>query len=471
MQHLPLGLSLVPDSPNPQSTELMSNATSALLASYGASAFPVGPEALFMPDDKLTVFNASAATPAFLETVAEIKDLSPNARHATQATNAKRAKYLRHDGEDYLFLHKHTSGNTNTRIEYFSAMNIPGNLEIVVNVAMIDWTTATNEVIAARFASVGSLFGWLIYTEIATGKMIFQFYQGLSQSVATSTVAVGLADNAQTWMSVQFKPNFSGGNSQVKFFLSPDRVTWTQLGATINIAYTANIGSVAANLELGGYDNGGVLSGGNLRLFQLELWSGEKDTGTKVVHWRASDSTHLANTGPLFVGSTTAIYAGNAHLIKRGVLFADAAAVEYDLASSISPVLNVSQCMECRTATFSGGTLKIFSFGNTADYAPFGAFVYTTSSYVGNLTSRYFTATSTGVLRISGNVNGASGSININGVNSSGASSSHGGTGIVINRILARKNDDFTQGIVGRFALWQTGTLPSLAQMDSFMAP
>lgn len=127
--------------------------------------------------------------------------------------------------------------------------------------------------------------------------------------------------------------------------------------------------------------------------------------------------------------------------------------------------------MECRTVSLTGLTLKIFSFGNTADYAPFGAFIYTTSSYVGNLTSRYFVGTTTGVFRISGNVNGASGSININGVNSSGASSSHGGTGIVLNRILARKNDDFTQGIVGRFALWQTGTLPSLSQMDAFMAP
>lgn len=147
-----------------------------------------------------------------------------------------------------------------------AALDITGDIDIRVKVAMDDYTPASQRVMIAKAASGNISYGLAIN---ATGSLLF-FYttNGSATTGSTSTVVSGLTDGSIKWI----RATFAAGTRETKYFLSDDGLNWTQLGATITVGGSVSIFSGTGTLQLGGYTTGTTGMGG--KFYAAEIRNG-----------------------------------------------------------------------------------------------------------------------------------------------------------------------------------------------------
>jgi hypothetical protein len=142
------------------------------------------------------------------------------------------ALYLDWTGENYVYLPGVASNSLSVPDE--AALDITGDIDIRVQVSMDDWTPAATQILVAK-RSTGQ---WSYQLDVSTaGLLRFQFTEDGSTSVLkSSTVATGLTDETVKWVRATVDVDNGSSGYDVKFWMSDDGVTWTQLGATVTTA-------------------------------------------------------------------------------------------------------------------------------------------------------------------------------------------------------------------------------------------
>jgi hypothetical protein len=174
---------------------------------------------------------------------------------STAGADSNDALFLDWPGDNqgnYVYLPGVASNNMSVPDE--AALDITGDIDIRVRVAMDDWTPATFVMLFGKYTANQRSYGFLLST-----SGVFRFVwttNGSTEIFRDSTVATGLLDGSIKWVRVTLDVDNGASGHDVRFFLSDDGSAWTQLGSTITTAGTTSIYSGTSPAGVG--DGSGV---------------------------------------------------------------------------------------------------------------------------------------------------------------------------------------------------------------------
>jgi len=155
-----------------------------------------------------------------------------------------------------------------------SRLHVTGDLDVRVRVALDDWTPAATARILAR-RSTNYCYELFLFSDgtIALGWTT----DGTTQIYRQSSVATGVTDGSVKWIRATLDVDNGASGHDVKFYLSDDGVTWTQLGVTRTSPGTTSVYAGTAPLEVGSISGG---TGGNAigRFYRAQVLNGINGT-------------------------------------------------------------------------------------------------------------------------------------------------------------------------------------------------
>jgi hypothetical protein len=143
-----------------------------------------------------------------------------------------------------------------------TALDITGDIDIRVAVAMTDWTPVTTQCLTGKWPGGGTAGGYK-FVLLSTGILRLSWTEtGPTGRQADSTVAPTVSDGALLLVRVTLDVNDGGGNRVIQFFTrtsttgaafadASSDAGWTQLGTTITTAGTTNIVATTDGLAAG----------------------------------------------------------------------------------------------------------------------------------------------------------------------------------------------------------------------------
>jgi hypothetical protein len=159
-----------------------------------------------------------------------------------------------------------------------AALDIVGDLDVRVHLAMDDWTPAAATAAVSKWLTVGvDQRSWTTRINTSGTLALFWSENGTAVLSATSTAAPTVADGEALWLRYTLDVNNGAAGRDITFYTSTDGETWTQLGTTVTQAGVTSIHSGTAEVNVGAYNNGGSerLAG---RVFSAEIRSGINGT-------------------------------------------------------------------------------------------------------------------------------------------------------------------------------------------------
>jgi hypothetical protein len=224
---------------------------------------------------------------------------------STTSADSNDAKFLDWPGDNagsYVYLPGVASNYLSVPDE--AALDITGDIDIRVQVAMDDWTPSSTNVLISKYAASGTRS--FIVQVLAAGTVQFVWSaDGAANLSATSTAATALTDGSVKWVRVTLDVNNGASGNDVKFFMSDDGVTFTQLGSTVTAAGVTSVFSGSANVNVGSHTNGAsnVATG---KFYRAQILNGID--GTKVLDVDTSVLTSgAATTFTALTGQTVTI--------------------------------------------------------------------------------------------------------------------------------------------------------------------
>jgi hypothetical protein len=202
---------------------------------------------------------------------------------STSGADSNDALFLDWDGENYVYLPGVASNYMSVPDE--AALDITGDIDIRVQVAMDDWTSGSSYGLIAKFSDVGDNRGYMLryFGSAGSGRLRFDYSTdgtGATYGGANSDASINLANGDVTWVRVTVDVNNGAGGADVKFYKSADAVSWTQIGSTQTIGSTISLYSSSANVNVGSFQDGaGNPAAG--RFYRAQVFNGIN--GTKVL--------------------------------------------------------------------------------------------------------------------------------------------------------------------------------------------
>lgn len=183
-----------------------------------------------------------------------------------------------------------------------AALDITGDIEIVVRVALTDWTSPNYGVFVCKNFSAYEFR----HRDASAGELQAEFNSGVP--VITSTgVPVGFTDNTPGWIKLTMDVDNGAGGSTGRFYKAADSTTepvsWTQLGTDKVTAGVLTITNSANQLGIGARHDGTLAMAG--RIYRAIVRSGIG--GTTV----ADFNPNLWTSGTTFVSSDGRTYTLN----------------------------------------------------------------------------------------------------------------------------------------------------------------
>lgn len=137
-----------------------------------------------------------------------------------------------------------------------ASLDITGDIDVRVHVAMDDWTPAANSVLCSKWTATGNQRHWA-FLVLTTGVLRFQWTTGgITTLTLDSSVAPTVANGAPLWVRVAFDVDNGASGRTATFYTSTDGNTWTQLGTPATSAGVTSIHSGSAPLIVSGIDVG-----------------------------------------------------------------------------------------------------------------------------------------------------------------------------------------------------------------------
>jgi hypothetical protein len=186
-----------------------------------------------------------------------------------------------------------------------AALEISGDIDIQVKLAMPDWTPSTDMSIINKWGA-GALAGreWDFRLGTTGGLSIVWNNSAGTLLSKASTATISAADGAALYVRVTMDVDNGASGFDVKFYTSLDGSAWTQLGTTVTTAGSTSIITTTANaLTIGGTVGGSTLPlTGTVQ--RAIIRNGYDGAGTVV--FDADFSTQTANALAFTESSTNA---------------------------------------------------------------------------------------------------------------------------------------------------------------------
>lgn len=197
-----------------------------------------------------------------------------------------------------------------------AALSIAGDLDILCRVASNDWTPASNGAILGKLY-LGGDTAYSIGIESPNGKLWLRWRDaGLGVHDVYSTVATGLTDGSTKWIRATLDVNNGAAGHDVKFYMSDDGTTWSQLGTTQTTAGTTTILDTALDVQIGGMSSlwAGKFYYGEIRSGIGGTVVASPDFQTPLI-WRSGEADAQGNAWTLngdaeLVGTPDYIFSG-----------------------------------------------------------------------------------------------------------------------------------------------------------------
>jgi hypothetical protein len=228
-----------------------------------------------------------------------------------------------------------------------AALDITGDLDLRVKVALDDWTPSTANTLLGKWAT-----GQLSYDlEIGIdGKVYFYWTTNGSTAITkTSSVATGITDGSTKWIRATLDVDNGASGNDVIFYTSDDGITWTQLGTTQTTAGVTSIYSGTAILAVGSNSQGGGVSRG--KFFRAQVLNGIN--GTVAFDANFENSITSLNQTTFTESSTNG---ATVTINRSGSTFRSAG------------VIDAGYLYPGATNTFSNSTTDFLNFGATDSF-------------------------------------------------------------------------------------------------------
>lgn len=283
--------------------------------------------------------NATYQIPGTLTTFATFKDDGTNG-HALLFTSLSNNTVTNWQvsgraaiGGDYRFAQTHGFSGSYLSTPNAAANQITGDIQIDVRASLPSSPAGASTLVAKRLATNGYIFG------LNTGGILYFIFNGLSTQVSN---AAAIPVGTPIW----YRVTRNATTGDIKFYTSPDDVTYTQLGTTISFTAGA-ITSTTDPLEIGSFI-GGTASFTTAQFARVRLYS--VIGGSPVVDMNPADfvigSTFTsAATGEVWTLNGTA-QMGATNLISIGNISGSA----HTWTASGGPGANVSDYLSIKTS-------------------------------------------------------------------------------------------------------------------------
>ncbi len=153
-----------------------------------------------------------------------------------------------------------------------ASLDITGDIDLRVQVALNDWTPASVNVLMAKLQTAGQ-FSWYFYVGTDGKLVLIHYADGTTARSAQSTVGTGLTDGTAKWVRATLDVDNGSSGRDVKFWMSDDGSSWTQLGTTVTTSGTSSIYSGTSQLEIGSYLAGGGLNAAG-KFYRAQVYNG-----------------------------------------------------------------------------------------------------------------------------------------------------------------------------------------------------
>ncbi len=278
-----------------------------------------------------------------------------------------------------------------------AAASITGDLEIIVKVALDDWTPTAAQVLVSKYLGTGNQRSYLLYIQNTGEIVLTQSRLGTNASADNfiSTVATGITNGAVKWVKATLDVDNGASGRTAKFYLSDDGVTYTQLGTDVTVATAANTFDSNAEVMIGSYLEGASLNlNGTVYLAQIYNGIG----GTLALDFNPED--YLG--GSSLVSSST----GETWAINGDVVVA-----QPDMAADLPGASGDYLSTPDSVAASITGDLEIQALVSMEDWTP-SAIQIIVSKYLntGNQRSYYLAVNTNGTLILNQSTDGTSGS-------------------------------------------------------------
>jgi hypothetical protein len=228
-----------------------------------------------------------------------------------------------------------------------AALDITGDLDLRVKVALDDWTPSANNSLIYKWDGAGTSASYGFRVNATTGVLIFLWTEnGSTVKTATSTVAPTVTDGSTLWVRATLDIDNGASGNDVKFFTSTDGLSWTQLGSTITTAGVTSIFSGTGVLEVGSFAGGLVPARG--KFFRAQVLNGIGGTVAFDANFESSITSLLQTS---FTESST--NAATVTINRSGSTFRSAG------------VIDAGYLYPGATNTFSNSTTDFLNFGAT----------------------------------------------------------------------------------------------------------
>lgn len=137
-----------------------------------------------------------------------------------------------------------------------AALDIVGDLDVRVHVAMDDWTPATTQTLLSKSTATGNQRSWQFNVNTGGGLVLVWSANGTATMTATSTAGVAAANGTARWVRATLDVDNGAAGRTVTFYTSTDGENWTQLGAPVTTATVTSIFNSTAPVVVGAIDVG-----------------------------------------------------------------------------------------------------------------------------------------------------------------------------------------------------------------------
>lgn len=154
------------------------------------------------------------------------------------------------------------------------ALDITGDLDVVVHLALDDWTPAGSAAPVSKWVTSPTQDrAWTVRVNTTGTLGLFWSPDGIASLSATSNAIPVVPDGGDLWLRFKLDVDNGAGGRDIRFEISTNGVTWDQLGSTITQAGVTSIYNSTAPIAVGSYNNGGSerMAG---RVFEVQVRNG-----------------------------------------------------------------------------------------------------------------------------------------------------------------------------------------------------